>query len=62
MISLGGSIVVVQFTSPMASIYTRTRAEAPTFWQRNRDGIIVNAIFLVIGVGLGVATTLIFSG
>jgi hypothetical protein len=38
-------------------LYTRTQAEAPTWLQRNRDGLLTNAIvsavFLVIGIIIG---------
>ncbi|HYN96089.1 MAG TPA: hypothetical protein VES42_19765 [Pilimelia sp.] len=40
-----------------ASVDTRTRAEAPTFWSRKKDDILIavasGAIFLVLGFVLG---------
>jgi hypothetical protein len=54
-----GSAAIAYFTMPRigAVMYTRTRAQMPTWWTRNRDGIttnvIVSAAFLVIGIVIG---------
>lgn len=53
-------VLVVQQRFRRPILYTRTRAEAPTWLHRNRDSLITNAIvsavFLVIGILIGNAS------
>jgi hypothetical protein len=42
-----------------AIVIPRSQKDAPPFWERNRDEIAINAIFTVIGAGLGIAATLL---
>lgn len=51
-------ILILALVRPPGMImYTRTRAEQPPWWQRNRDSLITNTavsfLFLVIGIILG---------
>jgi hypothetical protein len=34
-------------------LYTRTRAEAPTFWTRKRDDLLINVVALLVGGVIG---------
>ena len=42
-----------------ALVIPRTQKDAPPFWERNRDQIMINAIFAVIGGVLGIIGTLL---
>jgi hypothetical protein len=42
-----------------AIVIPRLQKDAPPFWERKRDDIAINAVFTVIGVGLGIVATLL---
>jgi hypothetical protein len=41
-----------------STIVTRRRSEAPSFWRRNKDGLIVAAISATLGSALTLVATL----
>ena len=60
------SLIVLAFatmfgmtTTRQAIVVPRSQKDAPPFFDRNRDQLVVNAIFAVVGAALGVVGTLL---
>jgi hypothetical protein len=53
------ALSVIMTARRQAIVIPRAQKEAPPFWERNQDQIAINAIFTVIGAGLGIAATLL---
>jgi hypothetical protein len=53
------ALSVIMTAQRQAIVIPRTKKDAPSFWERNRDEIAINAIFTVIGGVLGIVGTLL---
>jgi hypothetical protein len=52
-------LTVIMTARRQAIVIPRLQKDAPPFWERNKDDIAVNAVFTVIGAGLGIVATLL---
>lgn len=48
--------VMARVTTSTSLIFLTSRGESPRFWQKNRDGILINATSILAGFGLGLLT------
>jgi hypothetical protein len=56
---LATTLSVILTARRQAIVIPRTQKDAPPFWERNRDEIVINAIFTAIGGVLGIVGTLL---